>query len=161
MTDGVTAPIVDRRGLGHAFDRGKARLHHFRWPSYLLLLNVEPTGSGQPDRDARRAAAVSFSRAIADAVPFEKTIGRHGRHEMVILLWNIPESVARLTARHCEEVLAQAERPSFSCAGVGMAELDPEDDLATALAKAQADLFGRTMPALPAVRPAHRIALSA
>lgn len=145
----MASSVLDRNGLRRCFGEAMARLEEFDLGVALVVVALDDLAHRlRHDAGGGRAHLQDVCRRLRDALPLPCVVARHGRHDLAILLWNVPESVARITAMACESLIAAshadgvpASAPVRARAGVTM--LQRSDDLPFAMARAEADIFAR------------------
>ena len=142
--------ILNRRGFERELNRALAHVKRYRTTAGLIFIDLNNFKStndlhGHLAGDAilKAVAAGLNSHTRASDVA-----GRFGGDEFVLLLWNASERHVRAKAHEHEAMIAALEVPFadkvlHALATAGVAMLAADDDAATVVARADADMYSR------------------
>jgi diguanylate cyclase (GGDEF)-like protein len=142
--------LLNRRGFERAFNRAAAYLKRYGGSAALLYLDLDRF---KPINDQHGHAAGDLvlqqvSRLLQGSVRASDIAARLGGDEIALVLWNL--DAARMQAKmRALEILV--EKTAFEVAGkklavgvsVGGVMLQPEENLASALSRADAAMYAR------------------
>lgn len=146
----VLLDILNRRGFERELHRAIAYVKRYHVSAALLYGDVD--GLKPINDQFGHAAGDAYLRGLAKAlvghVRQSDTVARLGGDEFAILLWNITEADAAIKARGLEAMADTLEVPSgkrLLKAGlsIGLAMLQPLDDAAAALERADRQMYAR------------------
>jgi diguanylate cyclase (GGDEF)-like protein len=142
--------VMNRRGFERELRRAGAYVQRYGGNAALVYLDLD---GFKPVNDRHgHAAGDAVLRAVAAAlvaaVRVSDTVARIGGDEFAVLLWNLSADAARNKALGLEEAIAATTvawggRRLAVGATAGVAELAPDQDIASLLARADAAMYGR------------------
>jgi diguanylate cyclase (GGDEF)-like protein len=142
--------ILNRRGFERELKRSLAYARRYGTPAALVYLDLDrfkPVNDtyGHAAGDAVLRAAAS---ALTQSVRTSDVIGRLGGDELAMLLWNVTPEAAAAKAAALEQVVAATtiewNGVSLSVgASAGAVMLEPDDDVAGAIARADGAMYAR------------------
>jgi len=148
-----TDPLLDvlnRRGFERELNRGLAHVKRYRSKAGLIFLDLNDFKMVNDQHG--HLAGDAILRAVAAAINTHSrksdVVCRFGGDEFVLLLWNAPESNVRAKALALEKMISGLEIPFAGKmlqvkASAGIAMLQAEDTSATAIERADADMYSR------------------
>jgi diguanylate cyclase (GGDEF)-like protein len=142
--------ILNRRGFERELARSLAYAKRYRTSAALVYLDLDrfkPVNDtyGHAAGDAvLRAAATALTRAVRAS----DLVGRLGGDELALLLWNVSPEAAAAKAAALEQAVAAsvvdwAGVPLSVDASAGFVMLEPTDDAAGAIARADRAMYAR------------------
>jgi diguanylate cyclase (GGDEF)-like protein len=142
--------VLNRRG----FERELARAHSYfeRYGGNAALIYLDLDGF-KPVNDrhghvAGDAMLVAITKVLLEAVRASDAVARLGGDEFALLLWNLTAQAAQNKALGLERLIAETRvewNGSVLSVGAsaGVAELGHDQDLATLLGRADAEMYAR------------------
>jgi diguanylate cyclase (GGDEF)-like protein len=140
--------ILNRRGLERELKRAFAHIKRYKVKAGLIFLDLDDFKSIN-DRHGHLAGdeiLKIIAEEISAHVRKSDVVGRFGGDEFVIMLWNATADGARAKAHALEKTIASL-KISFSnmvipvSVSAGTAILRPNDDAASAVGRADADMY--------------------
>jgi diguanylate cyclase (GGDEF)-like protein len=148
-TDALTG-VFNRRGFDRELTRTLAYIRRYWTRAALIYIDLD---GFKPVNDRYgHAAGDAILKAVAAtlmrSVRASDTVARLGGDEFAVILWNLSEADAAAKAIALEEAVAGAavswEGGTLSVgASIGLSTLDPDDEFAGALAKADRAMYAR------------------
>jgi len=147
--DPLTA-VFNRRGFERELNRVHAHLRRYGGNAALIYLDLDrfKTVNDRLGHAAGDAILKAVAATLVRTVRASDIVARLGGDEFAVLLWNLSTHDARAKASALEQAVAATRVAWYDAqlsvgASAGMTELAPGEDVAAALARADAAMYVR------------------